>query len=87
MARSLFPVKPTQPSAAGISAELSIIGYHEIVAPQQALIPEYAITPQQFEQQILWLKNHGYQFVSVDAVLAARAGNKALPPQSSPAKL
>lgn len=66
-------------SFVAMPAELTIIGYHEIAAPQQALIPDYAVTPQQFEQQVLWLKNHGFQFVSMDDVLAARAGKKPLP--------
>lgn len=61
------------------TSQLTIIGYHEISSTKQALIEDYAITPHLFEKQILWLKNHGYQFVSVDEVLAAHTGQKALP--------
>lgn len=66
-------------SSAGMPAELTIIGYHEITTPTQALIPNYAVTPQQFEQQLLWLKRQNFHFVSMDEVLAARAGKQALP--------
>lgn len=59
--------------------ELTIIGYHEIVDTDQALIPQYAVSPDTFEKQIAWLHDHGYKFVSVDDILAARAGKKALP--------
>lgn len=59
--------------------ELTIIGYHEIVAGDKALIPQYAVSPETFEQQMAWLHDHGYKFVSVDDILAARAGKKPLP--------
>lgn len=59
--------------------ELTIIGYHEVIDTQQALIPEYAVSPENFEKQIAWLHDHGYKFVSVDDILAARAGKKPLP--------
>ncbi len=59
--------------------ELTVIGYHEIIDPDEALIPQYAVSPENFEKQIAWLHDHGYQFVSVSDVLAARAGKKALP--------
>lgn len=76
------PVSSANQSSARMPAELTIIGYHEIAAPQQALIPDYTVEPQRFEHQILWLKNHGFHFVSMDDVLAARAGKKALPPKA-----
>lgn len=59
--------------------ELTIIGYHEVVNADKALIPQYAVSPENFEKQIAWLHDHGYKFVSVDDVLAARAGKKPLP--------
>lgn len=60
-------------------AELTILAYHEITNAKQALITDYDVTPQLFEQHIQWLKSHGFQFVSMDDVLAAKAGQKALP--------
>lgn len=62
-----------------IATELTVLAYHEVDDPRQALIAEYAITPQLFEQHIIWLKQHGFQFVSVDQVLAAQAGQTSLP--------
>lgn len=78
-AKSITFNKSTNPVAAHLPAELTVIGYHEIVASKQALIADYAVAPQQFEQQLLWLKSHGFHFVSMDEVLAARAGKQALP--------
>mgnify|MGYP000594301897 FL=1 len=42
-------------------------------------MPEYAVTPTNFVRQIDWLRNNGYHFVSIDDVLAARAGKRRLP--------
>ncbi len=62
-----------------IPPELIVLGYHEITDANQALIDQYAITPQLFEQHIQWLNSHGFHFVSMDDVVAANAGQKALP--------
>lgn len=59
---------------AALPTELTVISYHEIADKKNALIPEYAVSPTNFVRQMDWLKNHGYHFVSVDQVLAARAG-------------
>jgi len=59
--------------------ELTVIGYHEIIDPAQALIPEYATSPEDFRQQITWLQQHQYHFVSIDEILAARHGQRPLP--------
>ncbi|MFZ9653086.1 MAG: poly-beta-1,6-N-acetyl-D-glucosamine N-deacetylase PgaB [Steroidobacteraceae bacterium] len=58
---------------------LTVIGYHEIADAKSALIPDYAVTPTMFVRQIDWLRNNGFHFVSVDDVLADRAGLKRLP--------
>lgn len=70
------------PTAATKSPELTIIGYHEIIDPRQALTPQYAVSPLAFEQQILWLKAHGFHFVSVNDILAASHQQKLLPPKA-----
>lgn len=59
--------------------ELVVLAYHEITEPAAAIIPDYAVRPADFQEQIHWLQSHGYQFVSVDQVLAARAGRASLP--------
>lgn len=61
------------------AARLTILSYHEIAERQDALVPAYAVTPTNFVRQLDWLKNNGYHFVSVDAVLADRAGKAPLP--------
>lgn len=60
-------------------ATLTIIGYHEITDKKDALIPQYAITPAQFGQQIAALKKSGFNFISVDQLLKANEGQYKLP--------
>jgi poly-beta-1,6-N-acetyl-D-glucosamine N-deacetylase len=59
--------------------KLTILSYHEIANADQALIPDYAVTPTMFVRQIDWLRNNGYHFVKVDDLLADKAGHKPLP--------
>jgi biofilm PGA synthesis lipoprotein PgaB len=61
------------------AAELTILSYHEIAERNDALVPEYTVTPTNFVRQMDWLKNNGYHFVSVDDLLAERAGKRPLP--------
>lgn len=58
---------------------LTIIGYHEITNHNNALIPDYAVTTQQFQQHLDWLKQHGYHFIGVDQLLKAHQGQAQLP--------
>lgn len=58
---------------------LTVIGYHEITNNKNALIPEYAVSTQQFQQHIEWLKKNGYHFISVDQLLKANQGQYKLP--------
>ena len=59
--------------------KLTILSYHEIADRDDALVPQYTVTPTNFVRQLDWLKNNGYHFVSVDQVLADDAGKKPLP--------
>lgn len=59
--------------------EFTVLSYHEIAEKADALIPEYAVSPTMFVRQIDWLRNNGYNFVSVDDILAHKAGQKMLP--------
>jgi len=59
--------------------KLTILSYHEIAEGNDALVPQYTVTPTNFVRQMDWLKNNGYRFVSVNDVLADYAGKKALP--------
>ena len=56
-----------------------VLAYHDIAEPDQALMPDFAVTPAHFQDQIAWLRQHGRHFVSIDQVLAAQAGKAALP--------
>ncbi|MFH7764824.1 poly-beta-1,6-N-acetyl-D-glucosamine N-deacetylase PgaB [Acinetobacter sp. BSP-28] len=58
---------------------LTVIGYHEITDRQSALIPDYSVTTQQFQQHISWLKNNGFHFINVDQLIKAHAGKYRLP--------
>lgn len=62
-----------------MAAPLTILSYHEIAERQNALVPDYAVTPTNFLRQMDWLRNNGYHFVSLDDVLAERAGKRELP--------
>lgn len=61
------------------SREVIILSYHEVSERSQALARDYAVTPTQLVRQLDWLKTNGYHFVSMDDVLADRAGNRPLP--------
>ena len=64
------------------SRYLSVLAYHEVTAEKNALIPNYAVSTQQFEAHLNWLKQHGYHFISADQLLAAQKGQVALAPKS-----
>ncbi len=58
---------------------LTVIGYHEITDSKSALIPDYSVTTQQFQQHISWLKNNGFHFINVDQLIKAHQGKYRLP--------
>ncbi|MET0328358.1 MAG: poly-beta-1,6-N-acetyl-D-glucosamine N-deacetylase PgaB [Luteimonas sp.] len=62
-------------------ASLLVLSYHDIrddVAPKGDADP-YAVSTTNFAQHLDWLRAHGYEAVSVQAVLDARAGRGTLP--------
>lgn len=62
-------------------ASLLVLSYHDIrddVAPKGDPDP-YAVSTTNFAQHLDWLRAHGYEAVSVQAVLDARAGRGTLP--------
>ncbi|MGH8493978.1 MAG: poly-beta-1,6-N-acetyl-D-glucosamine N-deacetylase PgaB [Moraxellaceae bacterium] len=59
--------------------KLTVLSYHEIAEREDALVPQYAVTPTMFVRQMDWLRNRGYHFVSIDDVLADRDGKRPLP--------
>ncbi len=79
---ALLLLAPAARAAAGPGEALTVLGYHEIAERGEALVPQYAVTPTSFVRQMDWLRNHGYRFVGVDDVLAAREGRRPLPPKA-----
>ncbi|AIG04094.1 outer membrane N-deacetylase [Pseudomonas fluorescens] len=57
------------------------IAYHDVEDrdPDQAVV---AVRTERLIEQLAWLRENGYQPVSVDQILAARAGGPALPPKA-----
>jgi biofilm PGA synthesis lipoprotein PgaB len=79
LAAVLLCVANARTARAETEEKLTILSYHEIVDANQALIPEYAVTPTMFVRQIDWLRNNGFHFVNINQVLADREGHKPLP--------
>lgn len=61
------------------SSTLTVIGYHEITDTKNALIPQYAVTTQQFTQHVEWLQKNGFHFITVDQLIRAHQGKFQLP--------
>lgn len=59
--------------------KLTILSYHEIANPGEALNKDYSVTPTMFVRQMDWLRNNGYHFVDINDLLADEAGRKPLP--------
>ncbi|PYP75338.1 MAG: polysaccharide deacetylase [Gemmatimonadetes bacterium] len=62
-----------------MSDAVPILMYHEVSARPDPRYRKYTLMPQEFEQQLDWLRAHGYESVSMDDVLAARRGERMLP--------
>lgn len=77
----LLSASPTLATSAD-EPSLTVISYHEIVDPKAALIPNYAVSPTMFVRHIDWLSNNGFNFVSVDQVIAAMRNERPLPPKA-----
>ena len=60
-------------------ATLTVIGYHEVTNDKDALIPMYSVSTARFEEQVRWLQNNGFHFISVDQLLKAHQGKTVLP--------
>ncbi len=76
---ALLLLLPASASAAGSSEELTVLSYHEVADRARSLVPAYAVTPTDFVRQMDWLRNHGFHFVGVGEVIAAREGKAPLP--------
>ncbi len=59
--------------------EFTVLSYHEIADKSETLDSTYAVTPSNFDQQIHWLMDNGYHFISIDDILKYRKSGKGLP--------
>lgn len=64
------------------SRNLTILAYHEITSEKNTLIADYAVTTQQFQAHLDWLKKNGYHFISIDQLIAAQKGQRNIDPKS-----
>ena len=62
--------------------EFTILSYHEIADKSETLDPNYAVTPEHFKEQIHWLTQNGYYFISIDDIINYRKSQKKLPKKS-----
>jgi poly-beta-1,6-N-acetyl-D-glucosamine N-deacetylase len=76
---ALLLLLPALRAESGTGEQLTVLSYHEIADRGAALVPQYAVTPTDFVRQMDWLRNHGFHFVGVDDVLAARSGKRPFP--------
>ncbi|ABB44030.1 Polysaccharide deacetylase [Sulfurimonas denitrificans DSM 1251] len=58
--------------------EFTVLSYHEIAAKGETLNSTYTVTPENFEEQIRFLIDNGYHFVSVDDILEYRKNKRPL---------
>jgi len=59
--------------------EFTVLSYHEIAEKSETLDSTYAVTPENFELQMRWLKQNGYHFIGIDDILSYRMKGKPLP--------
>ena len=68
-------------TAAGANAFIALV-YHEVRSDVRDYPDPYAVDDAALVAQFAWLRGNGYSPVSVDQIVTARAGGKALPPKS-----
>jgi peptidoglycan/xylan/chitin deacetylase (PgdA/CDA1 family) len=64
-----------------LTTSVPILMYHEISARPDPRYRKYTLTPQELDRQLEWLRAQGYHTVTMDDVLAAWRGERALPSQ------
>ena len=56
-----------------------ILTYHQISAVPYPSYVRFTVTPEMFRRQMAWLASKGYTTITLDDLVAARAGRRALP--------
>ena len=67
--------------ATAADARFMALSYHEVLADNEPMTPT-AVRASDLARQFAWLQANGFHPVSVDQILAARAGGPPLPPQA-----
>jgi peptidoglycan/xylan/chitin deacetylase (PgdA/CDA1 family) len=62
-----------------MTTSVPILMYHEVSARLDQRYRKYTLTPRELERQLDWLRAHAYETVTMDDVLAAWRGERALP--------
>jgi len=58
---------------------LTVLCYHDVVTDSPASSGVMTITATELAAQFTWMKEHGYQPVAIDDIVAARSGKRPLP--------
>jgi len=64
-----------------MTSAVPILMYHEVSPRLDQRYRKYTLTPQELEHQLDWLRANQYTTVTMDDVLAAWRGERALPPK------
>lgn len=65
--------------ACATEAHFLVLNYHDIVDSKEKIVNSTDVSIDRFDDQLNWLKRHGYPVVSVQAVFDAAAGKTSLP--------
>lgn len=64
-----------------MSARVPILMYHQVSPRPHPAFRKYTVAPKAFAAQMAWLARAGYATITLDALLAHRAGRGTLPPR------
>ncbi|HKP16807.1 MAG TPA: polysaccharide deacetylase family protein [Gemmatimonadaceae bacterium] len=62
-----------------MTATVPILMLHEVSARPDPRYRKYTLTPRELDERLDWLRSKGYESVSMDDLVAARRGERALP--------
>lgn len=59
--------------------EFTVLSYHEVAPKGETLDSTYTVSPEHFKEQVEWLIQNGFHFISVQDILDYRLHDKKLP--------
>lgn len=68
--------------SAAAQGNFNVLGYHEVRDDVREYPDAFAVDTTALVRQLEWLRGNGYTPVSLDEILAARSGQKPLPPKA-----